>query len=236
MDLTVCPHCKTRVFAPSHGECPSCRKPLDAAADPTDQAEAPWATELPEPVPGLVTVARFTDPVEASLAKNFLEGAGLPAVLTDAETVAVAWPLSNALGGIKLQVAEPDAPIARTVLRERLYGSADDRTETVREAAEAASRPGEGGEELPPDDESWEEPGRELTGREGGAERAFRAAVFGLLFFPLQFYATYLLLVVLFSPEALDGRARGRAWIAAGINVTFLLALIGFGSLALRVL
>ena len=88
-----------------------------------------------------MTVARFIDPVEASLAKNCLEEAGFEAFLADAETVSVAWQLSNALGGIKLQVAEPDAAQARIVLREQLDGSAGDQEELIREAIASSPHP-----------------------------------------------------------------------------------------------
>ena len=233
MELVPCPHCQTRVFPTSIGECPSCRKPLDAPVDAVEEGEAPWTPELPEATAGLVTVARFDDPVEAALAKNCLEEAGFEAFVADAETVSVAWQLSNALGGIKLQVAEPDAGRARTVLRERLVDSAGDPEELAREAIATGPLPGDVGEEPPPEDDGSEEPEREPTGREKDAERAFRGAVFGLLFFPLQFYASYLLLTVLFSEETLEGRPRGRAFVAAAINFTYMLILFVLGSSAL---
>ena len=233
MDLTQCPHCKTRVFPSGSGECPSCRKPLDAPVDEVAGREAPWTPELPEVSTGLVTVARFADPVEAAMAKNCLEDAGFVSFLADAETVSVAWQWSNALGGIKLQVAEPDADKARTVLREQHESSAGEREGLAREAVATTPEPGEGGEELPPEDDGSDETEPEPTGRERAAERAFRGAVFGLLFFPLEFYASYLLLAVLFSEETLAGRARGRAFVAAGINLTYMLVLVGFVSLVM---
>ena len=39
------------VFASSDGECPSCRKPLDAPVNAVEKGEAPWAAELPERMP-----------------------------------------------------------------------------------------------------------------------------------------------------------------------------------------
>ena len=54
----------------------------------------------------MVTVATFDMPTEAHLAKGLLEANGLAAFLADELTVGVAWHLSNAVGGIKLQVAE----------------------------------------------------------------------------------------------------------------------------------
>ena len=218
MDLIQCPHCKTRVFPSRDGECPSCRKFVNAPENTVGKGEIPWAAELPEPESGLVTVARFDDPVEASLAKNCLEEAGFEVFLADAETVSVAWQLSNALGGIKLQVAELKAAQARTILQEQHDASAGDQKELVQEAITATCVAGEESEDLLLEDDESDEPEPDLTGREKDAERAFRGAVFGLLFFPLQFYASFLLLKVLFSSEALSGRSRGRAFVAATIT------------------
>lgn len=159
------------------------------------------------------------------MAKNCLEDAGFEVFLADAETVSVAWQLSNALGGIKLQVAESEAAHARIVLQERLDGPAGDQEELTREATATTPPPGEEGEDDPLIDDGSDEPEPESTGREKDAERAFRGAVFGLLFLPLQFYASYLLLKVLFSTEDLGGRSRGRARVAAAINVPFMLLL-----------
>jgi hypothetical protein len=200
---------------------------------PVEKGEAPWAAELPEPEADLVTVARFVNPIEARLAKNCLEEAGFEAFLADAETVSVAWQLSNALGGIKLQVAEPKAAQARIVLQMQLDGSAGDRGELIREAIGSRAVPGEGGEELPPEDDESDAPEVEPTGREKDAERAFRGAVFGMLFIPLQFYVSYLLLRVLFSMETLAGRSRGRAFVAATINMIYMLILLGFGAIVM---
>lgn len=226
MDLIICPHCRTRVLPSSDGECPSCRKSVDAPVEAFEQDEAARTAEGSDPGTGMVTVARFTDPVEATMAKNCLEEAGFEVFLADAETVSVAWQLSNALGGIKLQVPELEADQARTVLQEQLVGSAGDREELTREATATTPPPGEGGEEDQLEDDGSDEPETEPTGREQDAERAFRGAVFGLIFIPLQFYASYLLLRVLFSTEILAGRPRKRACIAAAINGSFMVPFI----------
>ena len=59
----------------------------------------------------LVTVAAYDDAVSAGLALNRLNEAGLPAVLSDENTVAMDWLLSNAIGGIKVQVNPKDVMI-----------------------------------------------------------------------------------------------------------------------------
>ncbi|HVK16195.1 MAG TPA: DUF2007 domain-containing protein [Fimbriiglobus sp.] len=64
----------------------------------------------------LTTVASFDLAAKAELARNVLEEAGIDAVLTDAEIVAMDWLISNAVGGIKVQVREEDAERAAEVL------------------------------------------------------------------------------------------------------------------------
>jgi hypothetical protein len=64
-----------------------------------------------------------------------------------------------------------------------------------------------------------------LSDREKTAHRAARAAVFGLLFWPLEAYAAWLLLKVYFSQEKLEGRARIHAKLSAWINVPVILFL-----------
>ncbi|MCU0702483.1 MAG: DUF2007 domain-containing protein [Fimbriiglobus sp.] len=64
----------------------------------------------------LVTVATFDLPHKADLAKAALEEAGIRAEVNDREVVAMDWLLLNAVGGIKVQVAEEDAEQAATVI------------------------------------------------------------------------------------------------------------------------
>lgn len=66
----------------------------------------------------LVTIARFRDLHEALLAQGKLESAGIEAVLADDEMVRMDWLYSNAIGGIRMQVAEEDADSARVLLDE----------------------------------------------------------------------------------------------------------------------
>ncbi|MFW5791985.1 MAG: DUF2007 domain-containing protein [Desulfohalobiaceae bacterium] len=64
----------------------------------------------------LVTVKTFLYPWEADLARSALEAAGIPAYVRDAETVSLNWFLSNALGGVRVQVPGELADKAREVL------------------------------------------------------------------------------------------------------------------------
>jgi hypothetical protein len=65
----------------------------------------------------LVTVATFADPCLAYVAQARLQAEGVIVYLADEQSVAVL--LSNAVGGVKLQVAERDAARAVEVLSSR---------------------------------------------------------------------------------------------------------------------
>src|ERR1700730_6792793 len=61
----------------------------------------------------LVTLQRFRDVPEALLAKGKLESAGIACALADGNLVRMDWLLSNAIGGIRLQVHAEDFDTAR---------------------------------------------------------------------------------------------------------------------------
>ncbi len=73
----------------------------------------------------LVTVARFTYPTEAWLQKLLLDRAGLTSYVADENLVSMNWLYSNAVGGVKLQVAQPDVKAAAKVLRDGPLVAAD---------------------------------------------------------------------------------------------------------------
>jgi hypothetical protein len=99
----------------------------------------------------LMTVASFDIPAQAQIAKNALEAAGIQVVTADSEIVAMDWLISNAVGGVKVQVWEEDAERAAAVLDEKLGDEAGlvsgdlDEDELTRQALEAG--------EPDPDDE-----------------------------------------------------------------------------------
>jgi hypothetical protein len=66
----------------------------------------------------LITLQHFRDVPEALLAKGKLESAGIVCMLADGNMVRMDWLLSNAIGGIRLQVLRQDAESARAVLDE----------------------------------------------------------------------------------------------------------------------
>jgi len=64
----------------------------------------------------LVTIATFSTPFDANMAKSVLESAGIPVFVADEFTIGMNWLYSNALGGVKVQVPESVACEARGIL------------------------------------------------------------------------------------------------------------------------
>lgn len=64
----------------------------------------------------LVTIARFSFPFEAHIAKAQLESGGIPAFVADEHTINMNWLYSDALGGVRLQVQHEDVEQAKAVL------------------------------------------------------------------------------------------------------------------------
>jgi len=63
------------------------------------------------------TVAHYTDPIEAHLARGRLLSEGIDAHLGDEHLAMANWEWRLAVGGVKLRVADRDAERARVVLR-----------------------------------------------------------------------------------------------------------------------
>jgi hypothetical protein len=73
----------------------------------------------------LVTVASFREPWEAHIARGRLEAEDVPAFVTHEHHVTLDWPLSQALGGVKLQVPAHRREEALRILDEIRDGSFD---------------------------------------------------------------------------------------------------------------
>ncbi|MCG8698926.1 MAG: DUF2007 domain-containing protein [Bacteroidales bacterium] len=68
-----------------------------------------------------VTIIQFTYPHEAHPVKGALEAAGIETFLKDELTVQVDNYLSNAIGGIRLQVPDENVQDAVSILKENGY-------------------------------------------------------------------------------------------------------------------
>src|SRR6266581_8263732 len=78
-----------------------------------------------------VTLATFTTPAEAEMAKNRLEASGITAFLMDEESVAMLGYLSNAMGGVKLLVERDQQEQAEAILAGEEEEEADTRISAV---------------------------------------------------------------------------------------------------------
>lgn len=76
-------------------------------------------------IPALVTLRHFRDIPEALLAKGMLESAGIQCVLADGNLVRMDWLLSNAIGGVRLQVDRRELEAARAILDEPIPAQLD---------------------------------------------------------------------------------------------------------------
>jgi hypothetical protein len=182
----------------------------------------------------LVTVATYDDAISARMALNHLCEAGLTAVLSDESTVAMDWLLSNAIGGIKVQVHSKDAAMAHRLLEEHHRGDeapeAEPPTDEMEEASVRGKAPWDdeaeeslrAGDEIEDDDEADIEEEPPLSDRERNGLRAFRGALLGILFPPIELYVLYLVYKVFVSDERLGARYRKMAWVAGVIMLIVL--------------
>ncbi len=69
-------------------------------------------------MPDLVTIGVFQFVGEAELMQRTLEDSGIAAYLANDHIIAMDWLLSAAVGGVKLQVARPDAAEAERIVNE----------------------------------------------------------------------------------------------------------------------
>ena len=128
-------------------------------------------------------------PAEAHILRGRLEDEGVRAYITDEAAVTMAWNLAQAVGGIKVQVAPEDAERARAIVA----------SESILQEME-------------------EETDSEVDVRRSRARRALLAAIFGLIFPPLQLYSLWLVGNLVFSRDGLSG-VRGRTVLAFLLNI-----------------
>ncbi|HSI61706.1 MAG TPA: DUF2007 domain-containing protein [Candidatus Saccharimonadia bacterium] len=65
----------------------------------------------------VITIATFAKPEEAHLGRLRLERDGIPAYVADEHVLQLDWKLTNALGGVRLMVAEDDVEEALGILK-----------------------------------------------------------------------------------------------------------------------
>ena len=141
-----------------------------------------------------VTVASYWQPAEARMAQSRLEAEGIHAYLANEQTIAMDWLLANALGGIKLQVAESDLDRAQEVLASVSASKPVENTNVISQAVKQGIRA-----DLPKQDPVATDEGQKNEPTETPdllINRAYRAALIGLFIFvvPIHIYSVYLLL------------------------------------------
>ena len=164
----------------------------------------------------LITIATFQQPVEAAMAQNFLDSEGIPSTLLDETTIATGWMLAGALGGIKLQVPAEHVERAEFLLARIHEGKDDDEELPPLESTAIATR--EIAEDLEAERED-REPINQL------ADKLFRSTIFGLIFWPLQFYAIYLMSEIHACEGKVSPERRWKVWTSIVLNIP-LMALI----------
>jgi len=99
----------------------------------------------------LVTVSTHTDPIEAHILRCRLEAEDIPAFIASEHHIRMNWLMSNALGGVRVQVPEQFSSQALDVIKDVEAGT----YELPDEEAEAHTCPKCGSHESLPDKNSW---------------------------------------------------------------------------------
>ena len=149
-------------------------------------------------------VATFDNPVTAELAHNYLAEHGLHPMLQNEEMLAVFSSMPNLVGGVKLLVPEDEVMAAKDLL--------DNLPKSVSDPAAEAIAPA--GVHVDADPDSLAE-----SAADADCRRAWRAMVLGLLIWPVQLYAIYLLTQIGKSGERLSPRNR---WVPLWTLLLFL--------------
>jgi|SRR5581483_1168874 len=118
-----CPKCREAVEN-DFEVCWSCGTTREGEEDPhffdAEQDQGPeLEPESPRVLPAdvrYVTLMQCSMPAQAHALRVQLEAAGIPVFLADEYTVTMDWLLSNAIGGIKVQVPEEDHARARELV------------------------------------------------------------------------------------------------------------------------
>lgn len=148
----------------------------------------------------LKTIATFDTPTAAGFVRSRLEAEGITVFSENMEMVGMAWHLGNAVGGIKLKVLEEDAERATALLnemRERPPVEESNRHENGDMKTEM---------ECPDEDESQ----ADNSSPDEIIHRAFRCALLGMLFLPLQLYTLWLVGRIILGSGKLEQKHRVR--------------------------
>jgi hypothetical protein len=119
--MWTCPKCSKKVDD-SFEICWACGTTVDGIEDPEFLEErvfdkqAPSGPEAEVAPESLVTLIKCTGAGQAHAIRVRLEAEGIPVFLFDEFTINMDWLLSNAIGGVKVQVPEPYLERARNIV------------------------------------------------------------------------------------------------------------------------
>ncbi|MDW6004113.1 putative signal transducing protein [Vibrio mangrovi] len=82
----------------------------------------------------MIVVARFSFPHEAHIAKASLDSAGIESYIADEYTVNTQWLYSDAIGGVRLMVAEEEAYEACQLLNSDFSESVESEADVIEES------------------------------------------------------------------------------------------------------
>jgi|SRR6185312_7903029 len=157
----------------------------------------------------LATIATFDQPAKARLAQNILEAAGIQVSVSDESLVAMDWLLSNAVGGIKVQVWDEDVARAVEALERDGFGPEPSDRDIDELANEAEDEEGENEPDLEQSPES----------RDSISKRMAFAAILGLIIPPVAFYSLYLFLNAVFGEGMLSARGRLNLFLGGAMTL-----------------
>ena len=73
----------------------------------------------------MITIGSFSKAEDAHLMRMRLEAGGVQAFIQDENMAQMAWTYSNAIGGVRVQIAEEDVEDAKEILREKYISDAE---------------------------------------------------------------------------------------------------------------
>jgi hypothetical protein len=181
--------------------------------------------------PKLVTIATFDSPMQAHIARNSLVAAGIVAMISNESIAGNAWHLTGAVGGVQLHVRADDVEAALKILDEQ------ESIELGLTDTPNAEYTDDGDSEFDQEyfeddnDEDAAKGSSDLSETEADrlARRAFRAALLGVLFPPLQLYSYWLLLLYMFEPSVASKSSRWQvagAWFTNLTVIAFLIQIL----------
>jgi hypothetical protein len=181
--------------------------------------------------PKLVTIATFDSPMQAHIARNSLVAAGIVAMISNESIAGNAWHLTGAVGGVQLHVRADDVEAALKILDEQEsieFGLTDTPNAEYTDDGDS-----EFDQEYFEDDNDGDaaKGSSDLSETEADrlARRAFRAALLGVLFPPLQLYSYWLLLLYMFEPSVASKSSRWQvagAWFTNLTVIAFLIQIL----------